>query len=171
MVGNPVHFLGRRREQTLQVASRDLREEAQQAGRKCQARLVRHEPRLRSPHYRVMTRHTNTGRKRTHLQASFDPNDHEIFTTAASTSALASSDPLQTQQEVRADILPEPSRKRPRKRQVGSEEKVVVDSSTAAVEDDGNDKPAVKSEKKKRALERLKAKEKAKRAKSTLSYF
>ena len=136
MVGNPVHFLGRRREQTLQVASRDLRGEA---GRKCQARLVRHEPRLRSPHYRVMTRYTNTGRKRTHLQASFDPNDHEILTTATSTSALASSDPLQTQQEVRADVLPEPSRKRPRKRQVGSEEKVVVNSSTAAVEDDGND--------------------------------
>lgn len=118
-----------------------------------------------------MTRYTNTGRKRTHLQASFDPTDHEILTTAASTSALDSSNTLQTQQEVRADALPEPSRKRPRKRQVGSEEQVVVGSSTAAVEDNRNDKQVIKREKTKRALEKLKAKEKAKRAKSTLSYL
>ena len=65
------------------------------------------EPRLRSPHYRAMTRYTNTGRKRTHLQASsFDPNYYEILTTAASMSAVDASGTLQAQQEVRADALP-----------------------------------------------------------------
>jgi len=63
--------------------------------------------------------------------------------------------------------LPEPSRKRRRRSKAGSEEKVVTD----AVENDRNDKPVVKSEKTKKALAKLKAKEKAKRAKSTLSYL
>ncbi|KAI9463673.1 hypothetical protein BJY52DRAFT_1202944 [Lactarius psammicola] len=109
-----------------------------------------------------MTRYTNSGRKRTYLQASFDPNDHEILTTAASTSELDSSDPSQAQQGVRVDALPESSRKRRRRSKGGSEEKVVAD----AVENDGNDKPVVKSEKTKKALAKLKAKEKAKRAKT-----
>ena len=116
-----------------------------------------------------MTRYTNNGRKRTYLQASFDPNDD---TKAASASVLGSSDPLQAQQEVRVGALPEPSHKRRRRSKVGSEEeKIAVDPFTAAVENDGNDKPTLKSEKKKKALEKLKAKEKAKRAKSTLSYL
>ena len=116
--------------------------------------LVRDEPTSYLPHYRA-----NTGRKRTYLQASFDPYDHGILTTVASTPAVDASDKLQAKQEVRVDVLPEPSRKRPRKdRQVGSEEQVGVDSSTAAIEDDGNDKPAVKTEKTKWALEKLKAK-------------
>ncbi len=114
-----------------------------------------------------MTRYTNTGRKRTYLQASFDPHDHEILTTAASASGLDSSDPSQAQQEVRVGALPEPSRKRRRRSKAGSEEKVEAD----VVENDGNDKPVVKSEKTKKALAKLKAKEKAKRAKSTLSYL
>ena len=106
-----------------------------------------------------MTRYTNSGRKRTYLQASFDPHDHESLTTAA---AQGSSD---APQEFRAGALPELSRKRRR------EEKLAAESSTAAVKNDGNDKPVVKSEKKKKALAKLKAKEKAKRAKSTLSYL
>jgi hypothetical protein len=112
-----------------------------------------------------MTRYTNSGRKRTYLQASFDPNDHESLTKAA---VQGSSD---VQQEVRADTSPEPSRKRRRRSKEGSEEKIAADSSTAAVKDDGNDKPVVKSEKTKKALAKLKAKEHAKRAKSTLSYL
>jgi hypothetical protein len=108
-----------------------------------------------------MTRYTNSGRKRTYLQASFDPNDNESLTVAA---AQDSSD---TQQEIRAGALPEPSHKRQRR----SEEKIATDSSTTAVKNDGNDKPVVKSEKTKKALAKLKAKEQAKRAKSTLSYL
>jgi hypothetical protein len=119
------------------------------------------------PHPR-MTRYTNNGLKRTYLQASFDPNDHEILTKAASASGL---DPLQAQQEVRVGVVPEPSRKRRQRSKVGSEEKIAADSSTAAVENDGNDKSMLKSEKTKKALAKLKAKEKAKRTKSTLSYL
>ena len=107
-----------------------------------------------------MTRYTNSGRKRTYLQASFDPNDHEILTTAVSAPGLDS---------YQAGTSPEPSRKRRRKSKVGSEEKSVA--GTAAVESDGKDRPMVKSEKTKKALAKLKAKEKAKRAKSTLSYL
>ncbi|KAH9083575.1 hypothetical protein EDB83DRAFT_2330011 [Lactarius deliciosus] len=106
-----------------------------------------------------MTRYTNAGRKRTYVQASFDPNDHETLTTAASASGLDSSDPLQAQQEARVGTSPEPSRKRRRRSKVGSEEKIVTD--------DGNDKPVAKSEKTKKALAKLKAKERAKRAKKT----
>ncbi|KAH9176267.1 hypothetical protein EDB89DRAFT_1940181 [Lactarius sanguifluus] len=62
-----------------------------------------------------MTRYTNAGRKRTYLQASFDPIDHETLTTAASASGLDSSDPLQVQQEARVGTSPEPSRKRRRR--------------------------------------------------------
>ena len=114
-----------------------------------------------------MTRYTNNGRKRTYLQASFDPNDHETLTKTASTSALDSSD---AQQEVGVGAMPEPSRKRHRKSKVGSEEeKIAADSSTVAVGNDGKDKPMLKSEKSKKALAKLKAKEKAKRAKSTCS--
>ncbi|KAH9018997.1 hypothetical protein EDB85DRAFT_2009910 [Lactarius pseudohatsudake] len=108
----------------------------------------------------AMTRYTNAGRKRTYVQASFDPNDHETLTTAASASGPDSSDPLQAQQEARVGTSPEPSRKRRRRSKVGSEEKIVAD-------DDGNDKPVVKSEKTKKALAKLKAKERAKRAKKT----
>ncbi|KAH9002149.1 hypothetical protein EDB86DRAFT_369956 [Lactarius hatsudake] len=108
-----------------------------------------------------MTRYTNAGRKRTYLQASFDPNDHETLTTATSASGLDSSDPLQAQQEARVGTSPEPGRKRRRRSKVGSEEKIVAD--------DGNDKPVVKSEKTKKALAKLKAKERAKRAKKTAS--
>ena len=111
--------------------------------------------------HHIMTRYTNSGRKRTYLQASFDPNDHESLTTAA---AQDSSD---AQQEATAGALPEPSRKRQRT----GEEKLTAESSTAAAKNDGNDKPVVKSEKTKKALAKLKAKEKAKRAKSTLSYL
>ena len=109
-----------------------------------------------------MTRYTNSGRKRTYLQASFDPNVHENLTTAA---AQDSSD---AQQEVMADAWPEPNRKCQR---TGCEEKLAAESSTAVVKNDGDDKPVVKSEKTKKALAKLKAKEKAKRAKSTLSYL
>ncbi|KAI9442259.1 hypothetical protein H4582DRAFT_1927424 [Lactarius indigo] len=105
-----------------------------------------------------MTRYTNAGRKRTYLQASFGPNDHETLTTTTSASVLDSSDPLQAQQEVRVGDV-QPSRKRRRRSKVGSEEKVVAD--------DGDDKPVVKSEKTKKALAKLKAKERAKRAKKT----
>ncbi|KAF8274573.1 hypothetical protein EI94DRAFT_1713750 [Lactarius quietus] len=108
-----------------------------------------------------MTRYTNSGRKRTYLQASFDPNEHEVLTTAASTSVLDSSDPLQNQQEV---TPPEPSRKRRRRSQVASEERAVAD--TAPIEGDGDDRPVIKSEKTKKALAKLKAKERAKRAKN-----
>ena len=51
------------------------------------------------------------------------------------------------------------------------EEKIVAESSTNAIKNDGNDKPMVKSEKTKQVLAKLKAKEKAKRAKSTFSYL
>jgi hypothetical protein len=108
-----------------------------------------------------MTRYTNSGRKRTYLQASFDPNVHE------SLAAAAAQDSSDTQQEIRAGTSPEPSHKRQRR----SEEQIATDSSTTAVKNDGNDKPVVKSEKTKKALAKLKAKEQAKRAKSTLSYL
>jgi hypothetical protein len=126
----------------------------------CRAPLVRDEPVAGPLH---MTRYTNSGRKRTYLQASFDPNDLEILTTAASAPGLDSS------QEIRAGASPEPSRKRRRKSKVGSEEKALA--STAAVESDVKDRPVVKSEKTIKGLAKLKAKERAKRAKSTLSYL
>jgi len=62
--------------------------------------------------------------------------------------------------------VPEPSRKRRRRSKAGSEENIAADSSPAAIENDGNDKPMLKSEKTKKALAKLKAKEKAKRAKN-----
>ncbi|KAH9061232.1 hypothetical protein EDB87DRAFT_1674191 [Lactarius vividus] len=106
-----------------------------------------------------MTRYTNAGRKRTYFQATFDPNDHETLTTAVSGTELDYSDPLRAQQEARVGTSPNPSRKRRRRSKVGSEEKVVAG--------DGEDKPVVKSEKIKKALAKLKAKERAKRAKKS----
>ena len=108
-----------------------------------------------------MMRYTNSGRKRTYLQATRDPNDHESLTT------VVAQDSSDAQQEARAGAWPEPIRKR----QQRCEEKIAAESSTAAVKNDGNDKPVVKSEKTKKMLAKLKAKEKAKRAKSALSYL
>src|SRR5579863_7483473 len=121
-----------------------------------------------------MTRYTNVGRKRTYLQASFDPNDDQITSNVASTSSPRAPDATH---ESIVDTPAEPKRKRPRKSKESSEEKVTAEPGSAAVAGDGSGKNSqnIKSERKKKALAKLKAKEKAKerakRAKSASHFF
>ena len=121
----------------------------------------------------TMTRYTNVGRKRTYLQASFDPNDDQ---NVASTSSPPSPDvtPSHTSNGTGAarDAPAEPSRKRRRKSNRNSEENVADGSGPPAADAEGGsgkNPRATKSEKAKKALAKLKAKEKAKRVKS--AYF
>jgi hypothetical protein len=110
-----------------------------------------------------MTRYTNIGRKRTYIQATFDPkNDHQASTTiAASTPVLDTSD---LQHEGSVDTPVESNRPKRRRKSDGNSD--VARSTTAIAASDGEKKKSVvKSEKTKKALAKLKAKEKAKRAK------
>jgi len=120
------------------------------------------------PVHTSMTRYTNVGRKRTYVQASFDPGDDQITSNLASTSALNSLDTSRTTHETSIDAAPEPSRKRSRKSKDRSGEKQTAESVSAVVISAGDKKnpPVTKSERAKKALAKLKAKEKAKRAKS-----
>jgi hypothetical protein len=123
-----------------------------------------------------MTRYTNVGKKRTYLQASFDPNNDQIASNVASTSSLRS-DATCTLHESSADPPAESRRKRPRKSKESSEEKIGAEPGPASVDGDGSRKnlQVTKSERKKKALAKLKAKEKAKerakRAKSACFFF
>ncbi|KAI0268729.1 hypothetical protein BC834DRAFT_651030 [Gloeopeniophorella convolvens] len=112
-----------------------------------------------------MTRYTNFGRKRTYVEATFDPHDDDLVEVPASTSALDTLDVTpQTQDE--SDKAPvETTRKRRRKSATASETGVAVKTATDAPQGEES-KKAVKSEKTKKALAKLKAKEKAKRAKT-----
>jgi hypothetical protein len=103
-----------------------------------------------------MTRYTNISRKRTYLQASFDPKNDQVATTnVASTPVLGTPDVSQFQHEGNADApVKSSSCKRRRKSKGDSEEKAVV-----------------KSQKTKKAPAKLKAKEKAKRVKCTGYFF
>ena len=118
-----------------------------------------------------MTRYTNVGRKRTYLQASFDPGDDQIASNVASTSSLRSPDTTRTLHENSVDVPIEPSRKRPRKSNANSKEEAAAESGPTTVTGDGNKESpqVIKSERTKKALAKLKAKEKAKRVKS--AYF
>jgi len=115
-----------------------------------------------------MTRYTNVGRKRTYLQASFDPNDDQIASNGASASSSRSPDATRTLHESSVDAPTESRRKRPRKSKENSEEKAAAEPGPAAADGDGSRKNSqvTKSERKKKALAKLKAKEKAKRSKS-----
>ena len=120
----------------------------------------------------MMTRYTNVGRKRTYLQASFDPDDDQIASNVASTSSLRSPDTTRTLHESSIDVPAiEPSRKRPRKSNANSKEDAAAESEPTTVTGDGNKESSqvIKSERTKKALAKLKAKEKAKRVKS--AYF
>jgi hypothetical protein len=119
----------------------------------------------------MMTRYTNVGRKRTYLQASFDPGDDQIASNVASTSSLRSPDTTRTLHENSVDVPIEPSRKRPRKSNANSKEEAAAESGPTTVTGDGNKESpqVIKSERTKKALAKLKAKEKAKRVKS--AYF
>ena len=119
----------------------------------------------------TMTRYTNVGRKRTHLQASFDPNDDQ---NVASTSSPPSPDVTPSHRTsngtgAASDAPAESSRKRRRKSNRNSEGNVVDGSGLPVDAEGGSGKHprATKSEKAKKALAKLKAKERAKRVKST----
>lgn len=117
----------------------------------------------------TMTRYTNVGRKRTYLQASFDPNDNQVALNAPSTSALGSHDASRSLHESNADAPPESSRKRRRKSKENFE-KSIAESAPAAVaagDSEKSNSPVTKSEKTKKALTKLKAKERAKRLKKS----
>lgn len=117
-----------------------------------------------------MTRYTNIGRKRTYINASFDPkNDQAVTTNAASTSAPGPAGTSQIQHEGSVDAPVESSsRKRRRKSKGNSEEKTTAESTPAIAANDGEKKSVVKSEKTRKALAKLKAKERAKRGKCAL---
>jgi zinc finger CCHC domain-containing protein 9 len=123
-----------------------------------------------------MTRYTNVGRKRTYVQASFDPNDDQTTTNAAaSTSALDSLalDVSCASYESSVNAPPESNHKRRRKSEENSGEKVAAEPAPAGTVAGGENKKnsqVTKTERKKKALARLKAKEKAKRAKSALHF-
>lgn len=116
----------------------------------------------------TMTRYTNVGRKRTYLQASFNPNDDQIASNVASTSSSRSPDAAHTLHESSVDAHAESRRKRPRKSKEISEEKSAAEPGPATADGDGsrNNSQVTKSERKKKALAKLKAKAKAKRTKS-----
>jgi hypothetical protein len=115
-----------------------------------------------------MTRYTNLGKKRTYLQASFDPNDDQIASNVASTSSPRSPDATRTLHENSVDAPAESHRKRPRMSKEKSEEKAAAEPGPGAADGDGSRKnsQATKSERKRKALAKLKEKEKAKRTKS-----
>jgi hypothetical protein len=122
----------------------------------------------------AMTRYTNIGRKRTYLQASFDPENDQITTTnAASPPPLSTPDssPFQHEASVDAALVKSGSRKRRRKSKGDSEEKRVAESTLVIAPHDGEQKAVVKSQKTKKALAKLKAKEKARRIKCTWFFF
>jgi zinc finger CCHC domain-containing protein 9 len=111
-----------------------------------------------------MTRYTNVGRKRTYLQANFDPNDDQIASNVTSTSSLRPPNATFTLHESIADPPAESRRKRPRKSKESSEETKAAEPGPASVDGDGSRKnlQVSKSERKKKSLAKLKAKEKAK---------
>jgi hypothetical protein len=114
-----------------------------------------------------MTRYTNIGWKKTYIQASFDPKNDQVSTTSsASTPALGTPNASQTQHEGGVDApVKSSSRNRHRKSKGDSEERTVAESLPAIAASDREKKSVVKSEKTKKALAKLKAKERAKRAK------
>ncbi|KAI0256065.1 hypothetical protein BJV78DRAFT_436283 [Lactifluus subvellereus] len=119
----------------------------------------------------TMTRYTNIGRKRTYIQASFDPKNDQVTTTnAASTSAPGTPGTSQTHHEGSVDTpVKSSSRKRRRKSKGDSEETTAAESTPAIAANDGEkNKSMAKSEKTRKALARLKAKERAKRDKCAL---
>jgi len=123
----------------------------------------------------TMTRYTNVGRKRTHLQATFDPNDDQNFPNVASTSSLPSQDVTLSGTSngtgAASDAPAESRHKRRRKSKRNSEGKVSEESGPAADAGDGSAKNSrvTKSEKAKKARTKPMAKVKAKRVKS--AYF
>ncbi|KAI0305620.1 hypothetical protein B0F90DRAFT_1699495 [Multifurca ochricompacta] len=100
-----------------------------------------------------MTRYTNIGRKRTYLQASFDPNNEELSTKDPLTPVSGILNPSRAQQESNVSELARSSRKRRRKSKGSSE--TAEEPSLAAIT----------GEKTKNSLAKSMADEKTKRAK------
>lgn len=121
-----------------------------------------------------MTRFTNVGRKRTYLQATFDPSDVQIFSNVASTSSLPSPDitPSGISNGIGAasDAPAESRHKRRRKTKRNSEGKVSEESGPPADADAGHgstkNAQVAESDKVKKAPTKPMAKVKAKRFKS-----
>jgi zinc finger CCHC domain-containing protein 9 len=125
-----------------------------------------------------MTRYTNAGRKRTYVQASFDPNDDQTTTNAAASTPALDSRALDVScasYESSVNAPPESNPKRRRKSKDNSGGNVAAESAPAVTVAGGENKKnsqATKTEReRKKKLARLKAKEKAKRAKSACTFF
>jgi hypothetical protein len=116
-----------------------------------------------------MTRYTNIGRQRTYIQATFDPkNDHQASTTiSASTPVL---DTLDIEHEGSVDTPVESNRRKRRRKSDGNSD-VAGPTLPIVASDSEKKKSVVKSEKTKKALAKLKAKEKAKRAKCASTFL